>query len=934
MGDYLDSVETAQVRTLSLEPNSTQEAMMTSNGGFLVSTLAQPPDWRLPLWVVGVSTAMFFMFLPFAKTQLAPMPAFIAGYQSALIIIDLITAVLLFAQFNILGMRALLPLAIGYLFSACMAVVHALSFPDLFTATGLLEATPQTTAWMYMFWHAGFPIMVIAYAQLKPSPEVSEISKWRGFSGALLSTAYVLIAVIGFTWITTLGASALPPIMDGNHYTTAMLLVVTGVCALSAIALTVLWYAKPHTILDLWLMVVCVTWVFDIGLAAVFNHGRYDLGFYSGRVYGLWAAAFVLIVLLVENTQLYAELVKSHLRDKATNAELTRLYKKTTELDKIKTRFFANMSHEIRTPMNAILGLTYLLKRNNPTPEQSERLDKIAVASRHLLSIINDILDFSKIENGTFTLEKMSFPVSAVLDHTRSLLEDAAKAKGLSITVDYDNAPHWLIGDQTRLRQALLNYASNALKFTDQGTIALRCKLMEEPSGEQGVLIRFEVQDTGIGIAAEKISELFQAFRQVDASTTRKYGGTGLGLAITQRLAEMMGGSVGVESQVGQGSLFWFTARLQKGEQVVVDTVGDAEQEIRDRHVGARILLVEDDPINQEVAKVLLIEAGLAVDIASDGQQAVDKVRENRYDLVLMDIQMPIMDGIEATQKIRLMPDRQELPILALTANIFEEYRHRCTEAGMNDFVGKPVDPIALFATMLKWLPKSTNISPLIFQSIPTPASNSSISSTDLYARLIEIQGLDINRGLTSVRGKIDKYWPLLREFVQRHDDDMLTLKKQLNLHLIEEPTRIAHTLKGSAGTLGLVQIQAAAARLEAALSSGETNVTKLIDEIAEAQKILASQVGKIQNQDDATPMAGDMMEASRILTELMPAIKEGDFKANQTMKENLSLLRASIDKVQMSYLESAINNYDYAKALQVAQEILNKNAFFAPHQE
>ncbi len=859
------------------------------------------------------------------------MPAFIAGYQSALIIIDFITAVLLFAQFNILGMRALLPLAIGYLFSACMAVVHALSFPGLFTPTGLLAATPQTTAWMYMFWHAGFPIMVITYAQLKPSSEVSQTSKWRGVSGALLSTIYVLIAVIGFTWITTLGAAALPPIMDGNHYTAVMLAVVTSVCTLSAIALAVLWYAKPHTILDLWLMVVCVTWVFDIGLAAVFNHGRYDLGFYSGRIYGLLAAAFVLIVLLIENTQLYAELVKSHQRDKATNAELTRLYKKTTELDKIKTRFFANMSHEIRTPMNAILGLTYLLKRNNPTPEQGERLDKIAVASRHLLSIINDILDFSKIENGTFTLEKMSFPVSAVLDHTRSLLEDAAKAKGLSITVDYDNAPHWLVGDQTRLRQALLNYASNALKFTDQGDIALRCKLIEEKNGEQDVLIRFEVQDTGIGIAAEKISELFQAFKQVDASTTRKYGGTGLGLAITQKLAEMMGGSVGVESQVGKGSLFWFTARLQKGEQVVIDTVGNAEQEIRDRHVGARILLVEDDPINQEVAKVLLIEAGLTVDIASDGQQAVDKVRKNQYDLVLMDIQMPVMDGIEATQKIRLIPDKQALPILALTANIFEEYRHRCTEAGMNDFIGKPVDPIALFATMLKWLPKSTNISPLIFQSIPTTISDSSTSNTDLYTRLSEIQGLDINRGMTSVRGKIDKYWPLLREFVQRHDDDMLTLKKQLSLHLIEEPNRIAHTLKGSAGTLGLVQIQTAAARLEAALSSGETNVAKLINEITEAQKILASEVGKIQDENDTTTVTSDMIQASRILTELLPAIQLGDFKANQAIKENLSLLRASIDKVQMSHLESAINNYDYPKALHVVQEILSKSAFCQP---
>ena len=927
----MNSIQTALEKNLQLDMRPTSSGTEVSDESFLVSTVAKKADWRLPLWAIGISTALFLVLLPFAKTQLAPMPAFIAGYQSALIIIDLITAVLLFAQFNILGMRSLLPLAIAYLFSACMAIVHALSFPGLFAPSGLLEATPQTTAWMYMFWHAGFPIMVIAYARLKSSQPVAADSRWRGLFGALISTIYVLVAVLGFTWLTTIGASTLPPIMDGNRYTAVMLAVVTGVCTLSAIAIAVLWYSRPHTILDLWIIVVCCTWVYDIGLAAVFNHGRYDLGFYSGRVYGLVAAAFVLIVLLVENTQLYAELVISHLRDKATNLELQRLYNKTSELDKIKTRFFANMSHEIRTPMNAILGLTYLLKRNNPTPEQSERLDKIAVASRHLLSIINDILDFSKIESGSFTLETMSFPVSAVLDHTRSLLEDAAKAKGLTINIDYNNVPHWLIGDQTRLRQALLNYASNALKFTEQGSISLRCKLVESQNNGQDVLVRFEVEDSGIGIESDKIPELFQAFKQVDASTTRKYGGTGLGLAITQRLAEMMGGNVGVESEPGKGSLFWFTAKLRKGEQVVVDNVGNAEQEIREHHVGARILLVEDDPINQEVAKVLLVEAGLTVDVANDGQQAVDKVKANPYDLVLMDIQMPIMDGIEATQIIRQMPDRQDLPILALTANIFEEYRHRCTAAGMSDFVGKPVDPIALFATLLKWLPKSTNVSLHVFQPIPTPVNNNSLANTELYARLIDIQGLDINRGLASVRGKIEKYWPLLKDFVLHHADDMPTLRKQLEQHLIEEPNRIAHTLKGSAGTLGLIQIQTAAGKLEAALSIGETDVTKLIDEIAQAQKILATEVARIKEDDATQTVACDIEKTLQILVELTPLLQLGDFKANQIVKENLPLLRASIEKVQMSHLETAINNYDYPKALQVVQNIRNKTDFLTP---
>ncbi len=374
--------------------------------------------------------------------------------------------------------------------------------------------------------------------------------------------------------------------------------------------------------------------------------------------------------------------------------------------NKAKSEFLANMSHEIRTPLNAIIGLNYLMRRDGVTPEQSVRLDQIQGASKHLLSLINDILDLSKIEAGQVRLESANFHLSAVLDAVGSIISEAARAKGLTIETDANAVPMWLRGDSTRLRQALLNFAGNAVKFTEFGSIALRAKLLES-RGEE-LLVRFSVQDTGIGIAPENLLRLFQAFEQADASITRKFGGTGLGLTITKRLAELMGGEYGVESRPGVGSTFWFTARLQRGHGTVPVAVSDgattAEALLRKRHRGARILVAEDNEVNQEVLLAMLHGVGLDVDVAANGQEAFDMAKAGDYAMIVMDMQMPVMSGLEATRAIRALPDGQAIPILALTANAFDDDRLACMDAGMSEFIVKPVDAGVLYATILSWL--------------------------------------------------------------------------------------------------------------------------------------------------------------------------------------------------------------------------------------
>jgi len=392
-------------------------------------------------------------------------------------------------------------------------------------------------------------------------------------------------------------------------------------------------------------------------------------------------------------------------------AELAEAKEVAETASRAKSTFLANMSHEIRTPMNAIIGLTHLLQNEVTDGRILERLGKIGSSAQHLLNVINDILDLSKIEAGRLTLDHNDFSPRDLVAQVIAMLDERATDKGLELASEIcPEVPGRLRGDPLRLQQALVNFVGNAIKFSERGRILVRLSVAEDAS--DAVLLHLAVSDQGIGISPEQQSRLFNAFAQGDQSMTRKYGGTGLGLAINRHLAHMMGGNVGVSSEPGGGSTFWMTARLSKAyAPATVEAQSDGslppEEIIARRHAGRCVLVAEDEPVNQEVAGELLALAGLTADIVGNGVEAVERARDRDYALILMDMQMPVLNGIDATRAIRRLPGRQRVPILAMTANAFAEDKQACLAAGMNDHIGKPVDPDVLYATLLRWLEQS-----------------------------------------------------------------------------------------------------------------------------------------------------------------------------------------------------------------------------------
>ena len=410
--------------------------------------------------------------------------------------------------------------------------------------------------------------------------------------------------------------------------------------------------------------------------------------------------------------------LNEHLEERVAQRtdQLDQAKKLAEEASLAKGQFLANMSHEIRTPMNGVIGMAYLALKTELAPRQRDYLEKIRFAGEHLLGIIDDILDISKIEAGKLDIEQRDFVLDHVMQTVTTVVAPKAVGKGLNLVFDIDPAlPPVLRGDPLRLGQVLINYTNNAIKFSAHGEIVITVKYVV--GDDSACLARFEVRDHGIGLSDEEMGKLFQSFQQADTSTTREYGGTGLGLAICKQLAQLMGGEVGVHSAPGVGSTFWFTAQLGVSQRAVpelLNDVSDASDDlVTSMHAAAalgalkqaRILLVEDNLFNQQIALEMLEEAGASVTLANNGVEALDLLAKSAFDCVLMDVQMPLMDGLEATRRIRADARLAGLHVLAMTATATSEDRVRCLDAGMDDFISKPIHPAHMYQTIANWLP-------------------------------------------------------------------------------------------------------------------------------------------------------------------------------------------------------------------------------------
>jgi PAS domain S-box-containing protein len=777
----------------------------------------------------------------------------------------------------------------------------------------------------------------------------------------------------------------------------------------------------------------------------------------------------------LQNTLDELETYQTELEDRVRlrTAELAQARDLAESAARVKSEFLANMSHEIRTPMNAIVGLTYLALKAETSLRVRGYLQSIQRSSEHLLGIINDILDFSKIEAGKLEIDMTDFDLERQLNNAVALVADNAAQKGLEIIIAVDDSvPPYLRGDPLRVGQILVNFTNNAVKFTEEGEITLRVtvdQMLHPDSSQPEVLLRFAVTDTGIGIDGTKLSGLFHSFRQVDGSITRKFGGTGLGLAISKRLAELMGGTVGVESDPGRGSTFWFTARFGistkgpeqlpvvqdlrvdlRGKRVLLVDDNDVAREViqeilrsmsldvvsastgieavervheagrtepydivlldwkmpgmdgietarnivetpgaeetlllmmtafdraavvedarrvgcKDvlrkpispstlfdtlmKHVGvgrpssdihidpdnrycdnsARLdttslsgrtaLLVEDNEINQQVGRELLEELGITVDIAVHGEAAVDRVHIRDYDVVLMDMQMPVMDGVSATRKIRKTPALRDLPIIAMTANAMSDDRDRCLAAGMNDYISKPIDPNVLVAKLLKWISDQNPV------DVPG-RSGPSFRSSDHANEFTGIEGLDAQRGLQQTMGRPDLYRRIIDRFVRSQRDAPSQIRIALGDEDLVLAERTAHTLKGLAAQIGAEDIRAEAERAEREIRETRS-ASDIVDVAVELERTvpllvdaLSERLGEGRTEPEKE-FAYRTVEWQTVRSELLELLGKSDTTAVELANSRRSLLRAALGNGYNEIMR-AIVDYDFPVALTLLEQ-------------